>query len=212
MDRTNKNTNLNKVLLMFGVMWILAGIGFGLGFLIPPQFTLAISVVAVIVLLISAFVRLPRKVALFIVYTMPIIVGMGLNLSIAYYVKSIGIGLVSIVFFATVILFVVLALIGYFTKKDLSGMGTYLFVALIALIIISLLGLIIGFSSFLHFILAIVGFIIFSLYNVYDFNQIAQGHISDEDVPHMALSLFLNFVNMFLDLLRIVKFLTGEDD
>ena len=115
----------------------------------------------------------------------------------------------AITFFVCAGMFAALALYGALTKSDLSGMGTYLFMGLIGLIIAGLV------NSFVHssgadFVISIIGVIIFTLLTAYDVQRIkhlGMTMIADEqDMTKVsivcALQLYLDFVNLFLYLLR----------
>ncbi|RBN36456.1 hypothetical protein DMN50_35435, partial [Priestia megaterium] len=58
---------------------------------------------------------------------------------------------------------------------------------------------------------SVIGTIVFSLYVLYDFNKMKHGEITEELVPILALSLYLDFINLFINLLRFFGIL-GSDD
>ena len=117
------------------------------------------------------------------------------------------------VFFITAATFGALSLYGYTTKRDLSGMGSFLFMGLIGIIIASLVNLIIG-SSMLQFIVSVVGVLVFAgltawdtqrLKNDYIYGYAAQGgDIAEKAAITGALSLYLNFINLFTLLLQLL--------
>ena len=117
---------------------------------------------------------------------------------------------VASVFFITAGTFAVMALYGYFTKSDLSSWGKILFMALIGLIIATIVNLFIG-SSMLSMILSYAGVLIFVGLTAYDTQKIKQmlqdAEVADESAQKVALmgalSLYLDFINLFLYLLRI---------
>ena len=97
---------------------------------------------------------------------------------------------------------------GYFTSQDLSKIGSYLFMALIGLIIASLVNIFLH-SSTLDWIVSIAGVLIFIGLTAWDTQQIkAMAQAAPQDsVSRLAtigaLSLYLDFINLFLYLLRI---------
>jgi FtsH-binding integral membrane protein len=103
-----------------------------------------------------------------------------------------------------------MALIGYTTKKDLSSMGRILFMALIGLVIATVVNIFIK-SDGLTMILSYIGVLVFVGLTAYDSQKIKQmlrqATDVDEDTKKIALlgalSLYLDFVNLFLYLLRI---------
>ena len=117
---------------------------------------------------------------------------------------------VATVFFITAGTFGVMALIGYTTKTDLSSMGKILFMALIGLIIATVVNIFVK-SSGLTMILSYVGVLIFVGLTAYDTQKIKQmllqapdaGEASQKIALLGALSLYLDFINLFIYLLRI---------
>lgn len=117
---------------------------------------------------------------------------------------------VATVFFITAGTFGAMALIGYTTKTDLTSMGKILFMALIGLIIATLVNLFIKSSGF-TLILSYVGVLIFVGLTAYDSQKIKQMLLQAPDAGEGAqklallgaLTLYLDFINLFLYLLRI---------
>jgi FtsH-binding integral membrane protein len=129
-------------------------------------------------------------------------------LLLVYTMESIG-----MVFFITAATFGVMALIGYTTKTDLSKIGNILFMALIGLIIASVVNInMFMHSSGLQLIISYVGVLIFVGLTAYDTQKIKQmlydQESADEGAQKLALlgalSLYLDFVNLFIYLLRIL--------
>ncbi len=114
-------------------------------------------------------------------------------------------------FFVTAGTFGSLSLYGYVTKKDLSGMGQFLFMGLIGLILSRVANMFIASASF-DSALNIMGVLIFAGLTVYDTQKIKQMNIlgnegTEEDTKEAivgALTLYLDFINLFLHLLRIM--------
>ena len=101
-------------------------------------------------------------------------------------------------------LFGSLAFYGAVTKRDLSGLGSILFGALIALIVATIVNLFVG-GSTLYWITTYAGVLIFSGLTVYDMNKLKQYAASGGETGAVqgALALYLDFINLFLFLLRI---------
>lgn len=106
-------------------------------------------------------------------------------------------------------MFGVMALVGYTTKTDLTKFGSFLFMALIGVIIASLVNLFMH-SARMDYIISIAGVLIFTgltAFDVQKIKQIGEAGINDGDVMAKitiigALSLYLDFLNLFLYLLR----------
>lgn len=113
-------------------------------------------------------------------------------------------------FFITAGTFGVMALVGYTTKTDLTSLGKLLFMALIGLVIATVVNMFVGSTGF-DCILSYVGVLIFVGLTAYDTQKIKQMCMQAPDAgEHMqklallgALSLYLDFINLFLYLLRI---------
>ena len=114
------------------------------------------------------------------------------------------------VFFITAGTFGVMALIGYTTKKDLSSMGKILFMALIGIIIATIVNIFLK-SSGLETIVSYLGVLIFVGLTAYDTQKIKNmllmapdaGEASQKIALLGALNLYLDFINLFIYLLRI---------
>ena len=117
---------------------------------------------------------------------------------------------VATVFFITAGTFAAMAIVGYTTKTDLTSMGKILMMALIGLIIATLVNLFIKSSGF-TMILSYVGVLVFVGLTAYDSQKIKQMLLTAPDAGEGAqklallgaLSLYLDFVNLFIYLLRI---------
>src|SRR6201989_3660475 len=117
------------------------------------------------------------------------------------------------VFFITAASFGALSLYGYTTKRDMTGMGSFLMMGLFGIIIASLVNLFVA-SSALQFIVSVVGVLVFAgltawdtqrLKNEYLYGYAAQGgDIAEKAAITGALSLYLNFINLFTLLLQLL--------
>jgi len=113
-------------------------------------------------------------------------------------------------FFVTAAAFGSLSLYGYTTKRNLSGMGSFLIMGLFGLIIASVVNIFLG-SGTMDFVISIAGVLIFAGLTAYDTQKIklmyleSDGHETATKKAVMgALSLYLDFINMFLFLLRFM--------
>ena len=111
-------------------------------------------------------------------------------------------------FVSSALVFVVMSGVGLVIKKDLSGMAKALFAALIGVIIASVINMFIG-SGAMSYIISIISVLLFSGLIAYDNQMIKKvyeatgGKVGDGWAVSMALSLYLDFINLFLNLLRI---------
>jgi FtsH-binding integral membrane protein len=128
---------------------------------------------------------------------------MGLSFSMIFAVFNMG-SIVS-AFMGAAILFGVMSGYGYFTKKDLSSMGQMMFVGLIAICIASIVNIFIG-STVMQMVISALAIIIFLGLTAYDTQRIRE-ELSTEtsDVAEVrgALTLYMDFINLFLNLLQL---------
>jgi len=113
-------------------------------------------------------------------------------------------------FFATAVAFLGLSLWGYTTKKDLSAFGTFLIMGVVGLIVVSLLNLFIR-SDALSMVISAVGVLLFAGLTAYDTQKIKSvyAHVAGTDMMGKtaimgALTLYLDFINMFQFLLQFM--------
>ena len=113
------------------------------------------------------------------------------------------------VFFISAASFGALSLWGYTTQRDLTGFGSFLFMGLIGIIIASLVNLFLQ-SSAMGFVISIIGVLVFAGLTAYDTQKIKEmyspmddGTIAGRKAVMGALSLYLDFINLFLMMLRI---------
>ena len=128
---------------------------------------------------------------------------MGLSFATIFAVYNMG-SIVS-AFMGGAILFAVMSGYGYFTKKDLSGLGSLLFVGLIAIIIASIVNIFIG-STVFQMVISAVAILIFLGLTAYDTQQIREEvSYNNDGIAEIrgALTLYLDFINLFLSLLQL---------
>lgn len=169
-------------------------------------FGLIIAEFALVFAISGAINRLSLSTAtmLFILYS----VINGATLSSIFFAFSVA--TIGKVFFITAGTFGAMALVGYTTKTDLTSMGKLLFMALLGIIIASVVNMFVA-SSGLDLILSYVGVLVFVGLTAYDTQKIKQmcqtapdaGESAQKLALIGALSLYLDFINLFLYLLRI---------
>jgi FtsH-binding integral membrane protein len=128
---------------------------------------------------------------------------MGLSFATIFAVYNMG-SIVS-AFMAGAILFAVLSFYGYFTKKDLTSLGSLLFVGLIAIIIASIVNIFLA-STVFQMVISAIAVIIFLGLTAYDTQKIRElvTYENDGKAEVMgALTLYLDFINLFLSLLQL---------
>ena len=113
------------------------------------------------------------------------------------------------VFMITAVTFGAMSLWGYTTKRDLSGMGSFLMMGLIGIIVASLVNLFIQ-SSMMHWVISVIGVLVFTGLTAYDTQKIKEMYLASDGQVVMgkkaimgALKLYLDFINLFIMLLHL---------
>ncbi len=172
--------------LFFGLIIAQLGLVMGLSFLLPKMNGMAAT-------------------GFFMLYS--VLTGLTISVVLAAYTPVS----VASTFFITSAMFGALSVYGYTTKRDLTGMGNFLFMALIGLIIASLVNIWMQ-SPVMYWVVTYAGVLIFAGLTAYDTQKLkAMGEqIDEKDKETMrkyailgALTLYLDFINLFLMLLRI---------
>ena len=102
-------------------------------------------------------------------------------------------------------LILIFALIGYFTKIDLTKISTYLFMGILGLIICEIINIFVASETF-NFVLLILGVIIFIVYIAFDIQRVKQNiyGLDEDKLPIVgAMELYMDFINLFIRLLEL---------
>lgn len=133
---------------------------------------------------------------------------MGISLSFIFLLYTSG--SITGVFLSTSLLFGVMAILGYTTDTDLTKLGSLLMMALFGMIIASVVNMFLG-SSQMQYIISFIGIIVFTGLTAYDVQKLKRigagiefGDASASKMVLMgALTLYLDFINLFLSMLRV---------
>ena len=129
---------------------------------------------------------------------------MGLSFATIFVIYTMG-SIVS-AFMGAGVLFGTMSFYGYFTKQNLDSLGKFMFVGLIAIVIASIINIFIG-STVMQMVISAIAIIIFLGLTAYDTQQIREivsdGDAGDGAEIQGALTLYLDFINLFLNLLQL---------
>lgn len=155
------------------------------------------------------FLRERAPLNLFLLYAFATFMGMMLGTILdAYLARGLG-GVVANAALTTAAVALAAGAYGYTTKRKLSGMGGFLFIGLIGLIIASVIGIFVQ-SSLLYIGISAVAAVLFTGFLVFDLNRVANARGATEgQTILLAVSVYLNIINLFLALLRIFGFASG---
>jgi uncharacterized protein len=181
-------TDLGRALFDSPLMWVIFLAPFGL-----------------VLLLSFAINRMSLGAAQAAFWAYAALLGVSLSVILVAYTFSS----IAEVFFITAATFAGMSLWGYTTGRDLTGAGSFLFMGLIGIVVASLVG-IFWHSSALQFAISIIGVVVFTGLTAYDTQKIKglyfvgdDGTVAGRKAILGALSLYLDFLNLFLMLLRL---------
>ena len=172
----------------------------------PVKYVLMFAPLAFVLMLSFGINKLSTAAAQALFWAFAVV--MGLSMASIFFVFT-GASIAQ-TFFATAAAFVGLSLYGYTTKKDLSGFGTFLIMGVVGIIVAMLLNAFIFQSSALSVVISVIGVLIFAGLTAYDTQKIKSIYAYVAGTPEQgkvaimgALNLYLDFINMFLFLLRL---------
>ena len=180
---------------------------FGPGLL---KYLIIFSPLAFVMVLSFGINRLSTGTAQILFWAFSVVMGLSMASIFFVYTNTS----IATTFFATAAAFASLSLYGYTTKRDLSGMGTFLIMGVVGLIVASVLNLFVQ-SSALQMAISAIGVLLFAALTAYDTQRIKNmyAYVAGTDMMGKAvimgaLSLYLDFINMFTFLLQ---FLGGRE-
>ena len=172
----------------------------------PLRWVIMLAPLAFVMVLSFGINRLQTSTAQALYWAFAVV--MGLSMSSIFLVFT-GASIAQ-TYFATAAAFAGLSLYGYTTKRDLSGFGTFLFMGVVGILVAMVLNMFLQ-SSVLQLVISILGVLIFAGLTAYDtqrlksmYAQVAGSDMMGKAVIMGALSLYLDFVNMFTFLLNIL--------
>lgn len=218
MSQARRGTLVGQVmgLLAFSLLFTAGGylVGRPLGAL--GMIVSIVGSIACILALSFARQKMSPMVALGIFYLFSVFEGMALGLIIDSYLQR---GMGSVVVNAattTGALVLMLSAYAFTTKRDLSGMGSYLMVGLLAVLLAGLVGMVLSLFGvplgIFGFLLSVVTAILFSGFVMYDMQRLKYAEAGRDDPIMLAVGIYLSIFNLFLAILRIFGFLSSSDE
>jgi len=165
-----------------------------------------LSPLAIVLLMSFGINRLSTTTAQALYWAFAVLMGMSLSTIFLVYTE----GSIAQTFFATSAAFLSLSLWGYTTKRDLSGLGTFFLMGLVGLIIAMVINMFMQ-STALDLAISAIGVLIFAGLTAYDTQKIKSVYFHVAGTEFLgksavmgALTLYLDFINLFLFLLRFM--------
>jgi uncharacterized protein len=188
-----------------GAMY-LTPVGYAL-FVSPVKWLIILSPLAFILVLSFGLERMRPATAQLLFWLFAALVGVSLSSVFLVYTQTS----ITRVFFITAASFGALSLWGYTTKRDLSGFGSFLMMGLFGVIIASLVNLFVM-SSMLQWVVSVVGVLVFAGLTAWDTQRLKNeyiygamdGAVMERSAIMGALSLYLDFINLFTLLLQLL--------
>ncbi|MCT6832229.1 Bax inhibitor-1 family protein [Bacillus velezensis] len=207
----SKQSIMQRIITVFVFTLLVATIGLYTGQFIPPALMLPLSVLEVVMIIAAFWLRRKKAVGYVFVFSFAFISGMTLFPITSHYASAAGAYVVLEAFGSSFVIFAVLGTIGAKTKKDLSFLWSFLLVAVIALLAVGIFNIFSPLNSAAMMAYSVIGTIVFSMYILYDLNQIKHRDITADLIPLMALTLYIDFINLFINLLRFFGILNSDD-
>lgn len=199
--------NLSAVMRAFAISLGIATIGVMIGVYVPPSLFLPLAIIEVLMLIFAFFLRRKKAISYTFLYSFTFISGLTTFPIINHYVTAIGPQVILTAFIATTLIFAAIAIYATKTKKNFSFLGGFLAAALLALIIVAIINIFLPLNDTGMTIYSFIGILVFSGYVLFDFNRMKHYGIPSHAVPTMALNLYLDFINLFINILRLIGIL-----
>lgn len=203
------------LLLSGALAWVVGTTPALFNTLLTPPLAYAVMFGPMAILLITSFtMRNPSPAAANLVYwSVVTLIGVGMG-AIVFAYGRIPDGMVTVAkaFLVTSATFGALSLWGYTTKRDLTGFGTFLFMGVVGLVIASIVNMFIA-SSALSFAISVIGVLVFAGLTAFDTQRLkymyyevgGDARAASVVTTYGALSLYLNFINLFMFILRLMS-------
>ncbi|WP_407406565.1 Bax inhibitor-1 family protein [Peribacillus sp.] len=205
------NAYMPSVMRTFALSLAISVLGMAAGIFIPPALFLPLAILEIAMLIGAFILRRKKAIGYTFLFVFTFISGMTTYPIIAHYLALAGANVVILAGVTTTVVFGGVALYATTTKRDLSFLSGILFAALLALIAISIFNIFSPLSSTAMLVFSFIGILVFSGYVLYDFNRMKHYGVTAEEVPLMALNLYLDFINLFINILRFFGILSSND-
>jgi FtsH-binding integral membrane protein len=205
------NQYMPSVLRTFALSLAFAILGTAAGVYVPVGLFLPLAILETVLLISAFFLRRRKAVSYTFVYSFTFLSGVTTYPIISHYIATSGANTVFLALATTLTVFSGLAIYATKSKRNFSFLGGMLMAALLALIAISIFSIFWPLSSTGMLVYSFIGVLVFSGYVLFDISRMKHYGIRAEEVPLMALNLYLDFINLFISLLRIFGIFSSKD-
>lgn len=203
--------HMPSVLRTFALSLAVSVLGMAAGTMVPAALFIPLAILEVAMLIGAFFLRKRKAIGYPFLFIFTFISGITTFPIVAYYTAAAGGEIVLLAGVTTTAVFSGLALYATITKRDLTFLGGMLMAALLALIAIGIFNIFSPLSSTAMLVYSFIGILVFSGFILFDFSRMKQYGVSAEEVPLMALNLYLDFINLFINILRFFGILSSDD-
>lgn len=198
----------------FAASLLFATIGAIVGFMnfalvTDPAVRIGLIVAEIVAFLGLLFLRKSPGLNVALLFVFTFLTGITLVPLLGLVLARQGVGAIAQAFGMSTIVFGVMSIFALKTKADLANMGKMLLISLIVVVICSLVNLFLG-SPMFQVLIAGAAVVLFSLFVAYDTQNIVRGLYADP--VQAAVSLYLDFLNIFVSLLQLFGILGGKDE
>jgi modulator of FtsH protease len=212
LEAAERGALMGKVLSLLGFAFVFTAGGALIGILLGPAafFVSIVGTLGTLFALMAFRERSPLNLGL--LYGFATFEGMAIGLILMRYVSAGMGGVVVNAALTTAVVTIAAGAYGATTKRDLTGMGGFLLIGLIGVVVASLIGIFVQ-SPALYIGISAVSVLLFTGLLVFDLNRVAGARSTTEGTAIMlAVSVYLDIVNLFLALLRIFGLFGGSRD
>ncbi|MBU1703665.1 Bax inhibitor-1/YccA family protein [Patescibacteria group bacterium] len=199
----------SKVFFYFGlaILASVAGTFTGFTYLAPfflanPTFMWILFAVELGLIFTARLWSAKRPLNYVLFMTFAFVTGLTIVPLLALFMVQYGAGIIIKALLATTFMFAGTATFGWVTKRNLSGLGGFLWISLIGMIIVSIIGIFVPWSSTFEMLFSGFGVILFSAYIMYDIQRVKQ--FPTMHPMEVALALYLDIFNLFIFILRLM--------
>ncbi|PWI58113.1 Bax inhibitor-1/YccA family protein [Sulfoacidibacillus thermotolerans] len=193
----------SRVLLGLFATLLSASVGTYVGQFVPAGFFMPLVIIEFVMLFAASMVRRRQVAGWGFVLAFTFISGMTLTPVLFAYTQMLGVRIVQEAFLITAATFGVTAFVASRKSMDFSWLGQFLFAGILVLVGLSLVNIFVPFSTGFSFGYTYLGIAVFVGYMLFDVNRLTRYGVTVDQVPLVVLQLYLDFVNLFLFILRL---------
>lgn len=198
-----RNGLMSRVFFGLFLSLLTASVGLFAGSYVPPMWLHILMFVELAMIFGAMFMRRSKAIGMTFVLVFTFISGMTLFPIIAYYTSLLGATMVLEAAAISGASFLVAAVVASRSSFDFTFLGGFLFIGLIALVLMGIASMFIGFGTMASLIYTMLGIAIFIGYVLFDVNRMVHYGVSEQMVPWVVLSLYLDIINLFLFVLQL---------